>query len=81
MEENNVVMNACECVEETVQQPAWEVVPDPIDMDAVEEKLEEVGEVVEDALEDPVRVRIEKLGEDTRRITVEGGDFLNDLSL
>ena len=52
MEENNVVMNECECVEEAVQQPAWEVVPDPIDMDAVEEKLEEVGEAVEDALED-----------------------------
>ena len=41
----------------------------------------EWSENVEDALEDPVRVRIEKLGEDSRRITVEGGDFLHDLSL
>lgn len=50
MEENNVVVN--EAAEETVQQPAWEVVPDPIDMEAVEEKLEEVEEAVEEALED-----------------------------
>ena len=41
----------------------------------------EWSENVEDALEDPVRICIEKLGEETRRITVEGGDFLNDLSL
>ena len=41
----------------------------------------EWSENVRDALEDPVRVCIEKLGEDTRRITVEGGEYLNDLSL
>ena len=47
MEEKDMVMN--EVCEETVQQPAWEVVPD---LDTVEEKLEEVEEVVEEALED-----------------------------
>ncbi len=41
----------------------------------------EWSENVEDALEDAVSVTIEKLGEDTRRITIEGGDFLADLSL
>ena len=41
----------------------------------------EWSENVRDALENPVTVRIEKLGEDTRRITIEGGDFLADLSL
>ena len=41
----------------------------------------EWSENVEDALEDAVSVTIEKLGEDTRRITMEGGDFLADLSL
>ena len=41
----------------------------------------EWSENVRDALEDFVTVRIEKLGEDSRRITMEGGDFLADLSL
>ena len=41
----------------------------------------EWSENVADALEDAVQVTIEKLGEDTRRITIEGGDFLADLSL
>ena len=41
----------------------------------------EWSENVREALEAPVIVRIEKLGEDTRRITIEGGDFLADLSL
>ena len=41
----------------------------------------EWSENVRDALEEPITVRIEKLGEDSRRITVEGGDFLADLSL
>lgn len=50
MEEKDIMMN--EQTEETVQQPAWEVVPDPIDLEAVEEKLEEVGEAVEEVLED-----------------------------
>lgn len=45
--EENIVMT-----EETTQKPAWEVVPDPVAMDAVEEKLEEMEEVVEEALED-----------------------------
>ena len=48
MEEKDIMMN--EQTEETVQQPAWEVVPDPIDLEAVEEKLEEVGEAVEEML-------------------------------
>ena len=41
----------------------------------------EWSENVEDALEDAIFVTIEKLGEDARRITIEGGDFLADLSL
>ena len=41
----------------------------------------EWSENVREALEAPVIVRIEKLGEDSRRITIEGGDTLADLSL
>ena len=41
----------------------------------------EWSENVADAMEDAIIVRIEKLGEDTRRITVEGGENLADLSL
>ncbi len=41
----------------------------------------EWSENVADAMENAVRVTIEKLGEDARRITVEGGDGLADLSL
>ena len=41
----------------------------------------EWSENVEDALEDAVHVTIEKLVENTRRITIEGGEFLADLSL
>ena len=41
----------------------------------------EWSENVEDALEDPILVTIEKIGEDARRITVEGGEALADLSL
>ena len=41
----------------------------------------ECSENVRDALEDPITVTIEKLGEDTRRITIEGGESLADLSL
>ena len=41
----------------------------------------EWSENVEDAMEGAVCVTIEKLGEETRRITIEGGDFLADLSL
>ncbi len=41
----------------------------------------EWSENVADAMEDAVTVTIEKLGEDARRITLEGGDFLADLSL
>ena len=40
----------------------------------------EWSENAEDALEDPITVTIEKLGEDTRRITVTGGDIC-DFSL
>jgi len=40
----------------------------------------EWSENVEDALEGAISVTIEKLGEDARRITIEGGDSL-DLSL
>ena len=41
----------------------------------------EWSENVRNALEDPITVTIEKLGEDTRRITIEGGESLADLSL
>ena len=41
----------------------------------------EWSENVADAMEDAISVTIEKLGEDARRITLEGGDFLADLSL
>ena len=40
----------------------------------------EWSENVRDAMEDAITVRIEKLGEDTRRITIEGGEKLADLS-
>ena len=41
----------------------------------------EWSENVTDAMDGAIRVRIEKRGEDTRRITIEGGDSLADLSL
>ena len=41
----------------------------------------EWSENVADALEDPIIITIEKLGEDSRRITIEGGESLADLSL
>ncbi len=41
----------------------------------------EWSENVDDAMEDAVYITIEKLGEDSRRITIEGGDDLADLSL
>ena len=41
----------------------------------------EWSENVADALEDAITVTIEKLGADTRRITIEGGIDLADLSL
>ena len=41
----------------------------------------EWSENVREALENPVIVRIEKLGEDSRRITIEGGDGFADLGL
>ena len=40
----------------------------------------EWSENVADALEDPITITIEKLGEDSRRITVTGGDIC-DISL
>ena len=41
----------------------------------------EWSENVEDAMEDAICITIEKLGEDSRRITIEGGEILADLSL
>ena len=41
----------------------------------------EWSENVADAMEDAIRVIIEKTGEDSRRITIEGGEYLADLSL
>ena len=41
----------------------------------------EWSENVEEAMEDAIYITIEKLGEDARRITIEGGENLADLSL
>ena len=41
----------------------------------------EWSENVADAMEDAIYITIEKLGEDSRRITLEGGSALADLSL
>ena len=41
----------------------------------------EWSENVADAMEEPILVTIEKLGEDARRITIEGGEALADLSI
>ena len=41
----------------------------------------EWSENVDDAMEDAITITIEKLGEDSRQITIEGGDFLADLSI
>ena len=41
----------------------------------------EWSENVDDAMENAIYVTIEKTGEESRRITIEGGDFLADLSL
>ena len=41
----------------------------------------EWSENVEEALEGAISVTIEKTGEESRRITIEGGDFLADFSL
>ncbi|MBQ2853995.1 MAG: tRNA (adenosine(37)-N6)-threonylcarbamoyltransferase complex ATPase subunit type 1 TsaE [Oscillospiraceae bacterium] len=41
----------------------------------------EWSENVADALENPITITIKKLGEESRRITIVGGDFLADLSL
>ena len=41
----------------------------------------EWSENVDDAMEDAIYVTIEKLGEDARRISIEGGNSLADLSL
>ena len=41
----------------------------------------EWSENVADAMEDPISITIEKLGEDSRRITIEGGISFADLSL
>ena len=40
----------------------------------------EWSENVDDAMEDAIYITIEKLGEDARRITIEGGESLADLS-
>ena len=41
----------------------------------------EWSENVDYAMEDAIYVTIEKLGEDARRITIEGGEKIADLSL
>ena len=41
----------------------------------------EWSENVDDAMEDAIWVTIEKTGEESRRITIEGGEKIADLSL
>ena len=41
----------------------------------------EWSENVEEAMEGAIRICIEKIGEDSRRITIEGGEILADISL
>ena len=41
----------------------------------------EWSENVDDAMEDAIYITIEKLGEDSRQITIEGGETIADLSL
>jgi tRNA threonylcarbamoyladenosine biosynthesis protein TsaE len=41
----------------------------------------EWSENVADAMEDPITVTVEKLGGDSRRITLEGGNLPNDLGI
>ena len=41
----------------------------------------EWSENVSDALEDPIFITIEKLGEESRRITIEGGEALADFGI
>ena len=41
----------------------------------------EWSENVSDALEDPIYITIEKLGEESRRISIEGGEALADFSI
>ena len=41
----------------------------------------EWSENVADAMENAIYVKIEKTGEDSRKITIEGGDFVADISL
>ena len=41
----------------------------------------EWSENVDDALESPICVRIERTGDDSRRITITGGEHLEDFSL
>ena len=41
----------------------------------------EWSENVKEAMDDAICVRIEKMGEEIRRITIEGGDCLADISL
>ena len=41
----------------------------------------EWSENVDDAMENAIYVKIEKTGEDSRKITIEGGDFVADISL
>ena len=41
----------------------------------------EWSENVDDAMENAIYIRIEKTGENSRKITIEGGDALADLSL
>ena len=54
----------------------WEVYLDRDGVCAVE-----WSENAADAMEGAIRVRIEKIGDESRRIIIEGGDVLADLSL
>ena len=49
--------------------------------EALLKQIDQEIENVREALEDPMLVRIDKLDDETRRITLEGGDFLAAVSL
>ena len=69
MEEKDIVMT-----EETTQQPTWEVVPDPIDLDTVEEKLEDM----EEALEEDIKTGIAAAKDWVSNILYEAGRVYQD---
>ena len=75
MEEKDIVMT--EVAEETTQQPAWEVVPDPVDMETVEERLEDVEEALEE-MEEDIKTGISAAKDWLSNILYEAGRVYQD---